>query len=85
MKKMGTKLATGRGKNLYEYWGASVAEELGSRLQAIESDDERFLVNIASAECKPPAADHRKKRRNRKRRRRPTLFAFFPSPFSLVD
>ena len=53
MKKMGTKLATGRGKNLYEYWGASVAEELGSRLQAIESDDERFLVNIASAECKP--------------------------------
>ena len=44
--EMGTKLATDRGKNLYEFWGDLIATELGERLSSSGS----FLINVASNE-----------------------------------
>jgi len=43
--EMGTKLAIGKNKNLYEYWKSTITKELNSELQK----DELF-VNLASAE-----------------------------------
>ncbi len=45
--EMGTKLATNRGKNLYEFWGSRVTEALGKALLEAKSD---ILINLASKE-----------------------------------
>ena len=45
--EMGTKLATGAGKNLYEFWGDSITEELATEL---EGHSPKVLVNCASKE-----------------------------------
>ncbi len=49
--EMGTRLANPRGKNLYEFWGERITDEL-NRLLAREEDAgrERVLVNLASDE-----------------------------------
>lgn len=49
--EMGTRLANPRGKNLYEFWGERITEEL-NRLLAREEDAgrERVLLNLASDE-----------------------------------
>ena len=49
--EMGTRLASPRGKNLYEFWGERITDEL-NRLLAREEDAgrERVLVNLASDE-----------------------------------
>ena len=49
--EMGTRLANPRGKNLYEFWGERITDEL-NRLLAHEEDAgrERVLVNLASDE-----------------------------------
>jgi uncharacterized protein len=45
--EMGTRLATPRGNNLYDYWGDTIAEHLNQRLAANESP---VVVNLASQE-----------------------------------
>ncbi len=45
--EMGTRLATRRGKNLYDFWGGRVRELLESTL---EGHDDPSLVNLASNE-----------------------------------
>ena len=45
--EMGTKLQTKKGKNLYEFWGESITEQLNKDLDAIGSS---ILVNLASNE-----------------------------------
>ena len=45
--EMGTRLPTRRGKNLYEFWGRRVANELNAALEKHEDDT---LVNLASNE-----------------------------------
>ena len=45
--EMGTKLATEKGKNLYEFWGAQISELINAEL---ESSPEPCLVNLASNE-----------------------------------
>ncbi|CUH79962.1 hypothetical protein TRM7557_02663 [Tritonibacter multivorans] len=45
--EMGSRLKNPRGKNLYEYWGAQIAEALNAQAAAIGSD---VLVNCASQE-----------------------------------
>jgi uncharacterized protein len=45
--EMGTALATTRGRNLYDFWGRSIAEYLNKRLKA---DASPVLVNLASQE-----------------------------------
>ncbi|HEY0855514.1 MAG TPA: peroxide stress protein YaaA [Albitalea sp.] len=45
--EMGTALATARGRNLYEFWGDSIAEHLNTRLAA---DASPVIVNLASQE-----------------------------------
>lgn len=45
--EMGTKLATGRGNNLYRYWGDRITEALNMALAA-QGDD--LLINLASNE-----------------------------------
>ena len=45
--EMGTKLANARGKNLYEFWGDSITEQLNADLQEQGTD---ILVNLASNE-----------------------------------
>ena len=45
--EMGTRLATSRGKDLYGYWGDTLAEHLNERLAADESP---VIVNLASHE-----------------------------------
>jgi len=45
--EMGTKLSTGRGKNLYEFWGDIITDGLNKQLKKIKSDT---LVNLASNE-----------------------------------
>lgn len=45
--EMGTKLATDKGKNLYDYWGTEIAEYLNQRLAQQGSD---VIVNLASEE-----------------------------------
>jgi len=43
--EMGTKLATDRGKTLYNFWGSKIGELLASEL-----GKEKFIVNVASNE-----------------------------------
>lgn len=45
--EMGTKLANGRGRNLYDFWGERITEVLNSD---IASSGASVLVNLASAE-----------------------------------
>ncbi|WP_309832053.1 peroxide stress protein YaaA [Paracidovorax wautersii] len=45
--EMGTRLATDAGANLYQFWGARIAEHLNARLQA---DATPVIVNLASQE-----------------------------------
>jgi len=45
--EMGTRLATAKGKNLYQFWGAQVAEYLNQRAAA---DATPVVVNLASEE-----------------------------------
>jgi len=45
--EMGTRLATGRGDNLYQFWGARISEYLNERLAA---DASPVVVNLASQE-----------------------------------
>jgi cytoplasmic iron level regulating protein YaaA (DUF328/UPF0246 family) len=45
--EMGTALATPRGRNLYEFWGTTIADHLAKRLKA---DASPVLVNLASQE-----------------------------------
>ena len=44
--EMGTALVTGRGKNLYQFWGAQIADYLNERAAAEVSP---VIVNLASA------------------------------------
>jgi len=45
--EMGTGLQTERGKNLYEFWGDKISENLN---QAIEYQKDNVLINLASEE-----------------------------------
>ncbi len=45
--EMGTKLKTDKGKNLYEYWGNKVTNEIN---KALETSRESTLINLASEE-----------------------------------
>jgi cytoplasmic iron level regulating protein YaaA (DUF328/UPF0246 family) len=45
--EMGTALATSRGKNLYEFWGDTLAETLNQRLSTETSP---LIINLASQE-----------------------------------
>lgn len=45
--EMGTKLANKRGKNLYEFWGTQISEQLNGDLG---TQSEPWLVNLASNE-----------------------------------
>jgi cytoplasmic iron level regulating protein YaaA (DUF328/UPF0246 family) len=45
--EMGTSLATARGRNLYDYWGDSLAQHLNERLQGQRRP---VVVNLASQE-----------------------------------
>lgn len=45
--EMGTRLATAKGKNLYQFWGRQIAEYLNERAQAQKAP---VLVNLASEE-----------------------------------
>ncbi|HRP23528.1 MAG TPA: peroxide stress protein YaaA [Thauera sp.] len=49
--EMGTRLATARGKNLYEFWGERITDELNRLLDAEEAAGQgRVLLNLASDE-----------------------------------
>ena len=51
--EMGTRFATERGTNLYQFWGDLITEQLNQELdaqQAREAGAERVLVNLASNE-----------------------------------
>lgn len=45
--EMGTRLATGRGDNLYQFWGSRISEYLNQRLAG---DPQPLVVNLASVE-----------------------------------
>ncbi len=45
--EMGTKLKTDKGKNLYEFWGSSIASLIAKDLKKIKSD---VIINLASQE-----------------------------------
>jgi uncharacterized protein len=45
--EMGTRLATAKGRNLYQYWGRQIADYLNERAQA---DPSPVVVNLASEE-----------------------------------
>ncbi len=46
--EMGTKLPVGKGRNLYDFWGSSIAENLNVAVD--ESPGAKVLVNLASNE-----------------------------------
>ena len=45
--EMGTKLATKRGKSLYDFWGSTIADTLNADM---EKHDDKTIVNLASNE-----------------------------------
>ena len=55
---MGTKLATGRGENLYHFWGDAIADAIAADV-ALLPKPQRFVVNCASAEYWRAAAQRR--------------------------
>ena len=56
--EMGTKLATGRGENLYHFWGDAIADAIAADV-ALLPKPQRFVVNCASAEYWRAAAQRR--------------------------
>lgn len=56
--EMGTKLENEKGKNLYEFWGDRITQELNKALAQL---DEKIIINVASKEyfkaVKPKALD----------------------------
>ena len=44
---MGTRFANPRGKNLYEFWGHNITDNLNEQLKSIKSD---VVLNLASNE-----------------------------------
>ncbi|MBC7957816.1 MAG: peroxide stress protein YaaA [Cytophagales bacterium] len=48
--EMGTSLATARGKNLYEFWGDTLARQLNRHLGPRKSGEQPVVVNLASQE-----------------------------------
>jgi cytoplasmic iron level regulating protein YaaA (DUF328/UPF0246 family) len=46
--EMGTRLATNKGKNLYEFWGEVITELVSRDIEASSGD--RYLINLASNE-----------------------------------
>lgn len=55
--EMGAKLTTSRGKNLYEFWGDSIVQELNKRIQT--NPENSFVINIASEEYWKVIENHR--------------------------
>lgn len=47
--EMGTRLATDKGSNLYQFWGSQIADYLNER-SAAQPEAERVVVNLASQE-----------------------------------
>lgn len=47
--EMGTRLATSKGKNLYDYWAGTIAQHINSCLKA-QTKSEPLVVNLASEE-----------------------------------
>ena len=47
--EMGTRLATDKGSNLYQFWGAQIADYLNERSEA-QPEAERVVINLASQE-----------------------------------
>jgi cytoplasmic iron level regulating protein YaaA (DUF328/UPF0246 family) len=47
--EMGTRLATDKGSNLYQFWGTQIADYLNGRSEA-QPEAERVVVNLASQE-----------------------------------
>jgi len=45
--EMGTKFANPRGKDLYEFWGSAITDNLNAQLKALKSD---VVINLASNE-----------------------------------
>ena len=45
--EMGTKLAQGKNKNLYEFWGEKITQKVQ---ESIDEQNEKVLVNLASSE-----------------------------------
>lgn len=45
--EMGRKIDTGRGKNLYEFWGNTITDGLNAQLKKLRSP---YLINLASSE-----------------------------------
>ena len=45
--EMGTSLANSRGKNLYQFWGSRISQELNQQLEQLKSD---MVLNLASLE-----------------------------------
>lgn len=45
--EMGTSIAVGKAKNLYQYWGKTVSEDIATMLQ---THQDKVLINIASEE-----------------------------------
>jgi hypothetical protein len=45
--EMGTKLKNSRGKNLYEFWGSRITDQVNATL---EDHEDKTLVNLASQE-----------------------------------
>ena len=45
--EMGSRLATARGKSLYEYWGSDIAQALNAQAEAMQA---KALINCASNE-----------------------------------
>lgn len=45
--EMGRKIDTTRGKNLYQFWGELITEQLNQQLQSLQSD---LVINLASQE-----------------------------------
>ena len=46
--EMGTKLKTGGGSNLYEFWGDDICEAIARDVEALTEDEGKFVVNVAS-------------------------------------
>ena len=59
--EMGTKLKTGGGSNLYEFWGDDICEAIARDVEALTEDEGKFVVNVASQEYYKSVGDKRLK------------------------
>lgn len=58
--EMGTRLSTARGRNLYEFWGERITDQLNGLLQADRAQGgEGLLLNLASEEYFKSVQPHR--------------------------